>query len=53
MSEGELTISRYFNKNRKDIWGFMGIYGKGSDDINPHKCQPGFIKNQYYRIKSP
>ncbi len=29
---------------------FMGIYGKASGDINPHKSQPGFIKNQYYLI---
>ena len=33
--------------------GFMGIYGKAEGDINPHKSQTGFIKNQYNQIKSP
>ena len=30
-----------------DLWGFMGIYITKGPPINPHKSQPGFIKNQY------
>ncbi len=57
------SIVLIFYKSRL---GFMGIYITGSLSINPHKSfqylyhsrsahksQPGFIKNQYYQIKSP
>ena len=37
-----------FNDNDYgDLWGLMGIYITPGLSINPHKSQPGLIKNQY------
>ena len=33
-----------------DLWRFMGINGKTTDDINPHKSEPGFIINESCQI---